>query len=53
MRQRTGLTQAEFAERLNIPARTLQNWEIGHRTCPQYIKNLIDYYLTHENLYHE
>ena len=53
MRQRTGLTQEAFAQRLNIPKRTLQNWELGARECPPYIKNLIDYYLTHENLYHE
>lgn len=53
LRQRTGLTQAKFAERLKIPSRTLQNWEIGHRECPLYVKELIDYYLTHEKLYRE
>jgi putative transcriptional regulator len=31
VREKTGLTQAEFAERLNISARTLQNCEQGRR----------------------
>jgi len=29
VREKTGLTQAEFAARLHISARTLQNWEQG------------------------
>lgn len=29
--EKTGLTQAEFAARLHISARTLQNWEQGRR----------------------
>ena len=28
---KTGLTQGEFAARLHISARTLQNWEQGRR----------------------
>ena len=31
VREKTGLTQAEFAARLHISARTLQNWEQGRR----------------------
>ncbi|WP_104498881.1 NadS family protein [Acinetobacter indicus] len=31
VREKTGLTQAEFAARLHISARTLQNWEQGCR----------------------
>jgi len=30
-RQRTGLSQAQFAEALNISKRTLQEWEQGRR----------------------
>jgi putative transcriptional regulator len=30
-RQRTGLSQAEFAEALSISKRTLQEWEQGRR----------------------
>ncbi|NCI76994.1 NadS family protein [Acinetobacter kanungonis] len=29
--EKTGLTQAEFAARLHISVRTLQNWEQGRR----------------------
>ncbi|EEY94609.1 NadS family protein [Acinetobacter johnsonii] len=31
VREKTGLTQAEFAARLHISARKLQNWEQGRR----------------------
>ena len=31
IRKKTGLTQAEFAQKLQISPRTLQNWEQGHR----------------------
>ena len=51
MRMRTGMTQNEFANRLSIPTRTLQNWECCTRECPQYLLNLIGYYLKHENLF--
>ena len=51
LRQRTGMTQDEFARRLSLSIRTLQNWECGTRECPQYLLNLIGYYLKHENLF--
>lgn len=51
MRMRTGMTQNEFANKLSIPTRTLQNWECGTRECPQYLLNLIGYYLKHESLF--
>lgn len=31
IRTKTGLSQAQFADKLNISARTLQNWEQGVR----------------------
>lgn len=31
VRARTGLTQAEFASRINVPIETLRNWEQGKR----------------------
>lgn len=33
VREKTGLSQTEFAQRLHISARTLQNWE-QHRRYP-------------------
>lgn len=43
IRQSTGLSQAKFCEALNIPKRTLQDWEQGLRNCPEYVAQLIAY----------
>ncbi len=32
IRKKTGLTQKEFAESMNISIGTLRNWEQGHRS---------------------
>lgn len=42
MRTRLGDTQSEFAARYNIPFRTVQNWEAGVRTPPEYVVNLLE-----------
>ena len=41
MRKELGDTQSEFAERYNIPFRTVQNWETGMRKPPEYIMELL------------
>jgi DNA-binding transcriptional regulator YiaG len=42
LRQRTGLSQAKFGEALGgIPLRTLQDWEHGKRTPPEWVVKLI------------
>lgn len=41
MRKLFGDTQSEFAERYNIPFRTVQNWEAGIRKPPEYIMDLL------------
>lgn len=43
LRATTGLSQAKFGEWLNIPVRTLQDWESGRRTPPPYVVELIEY----------
>lgn len=43
IRQATGLSQAKFCEALNIPKRTLEDWEQGKRACPEYVAELIAY----------
>lgn len=48
MRTETGMTQKQLAELLDVPRRTLQNWELGTRECPQYIVALIEYFLRSE-----
>lgn len=42
LRNQLGDTQSEFAERYNIPFRTIQNWETGLRTPPKYIVELLE-----------
>ena len=42
MRMLLGDTQSEFAARYNIPFRTIQNWEAGVRTPPEYMMSLLE-----------
>lgn len=53
MRTRTGLTQAQFAQLLGIPKRSIENWERGVSRCPDYVPKFIDYFLTHEGAYNK
>lgn len=43
MRKSLGYTQSEFAQRYNIPYRTIQNWESGLRKPPEYIIELLQH----------
>ena len=44
LRAKTGLSQTEFGKRLGgIPLRTLQNWESGERTPPEWVLELISF----------
>ena len=43
MRKSLGDTQSEFAQRYNIPYRTIQNWESGLRKPPEYILELLQH----------
>ena len=36
MRNYIGVSRAEFSRRYNIPIRTLESWEAGVRTPPEY-----------------
>ncbi|MBQ3418803.1 MAG: helix-turn-helix domain-containing protein [Erysipelotrichaceae bacterium] len=42
LRNKLGITQSEFAQRYNIPFRTVQNWETGLRRPPIYIIELLN-----------
>lgn len=44
IRSSMGMNMKEFAEYLEIPYRTLQNWENEVRKCPPYLLKLIEYY---------
>lgn len=42
MRMQLGDTQHEFAQRYQIPFRTIQNWESGTRKPPEYMLHLLE-----------
>ena len=48
LRSLTGLTQAKFAEKYEIPRRTIEDWERDLRTPPEYVVKLLEYRITHE-----
>ena len=37
------MTQKDFAEKLGIPKRTIEEWEYGRRKPPKYIAPLIQF----------
>lgn len=41
IRRASGLSRPAFAEHLLIPYRTVQDWELGNRTCPDYLRLLL------------
>ena len=43
LREQTGMNRKEFAEYLDIPYRTMQDWERDVRTMPSYVFSLIEY----------
>ena len=49
LRESTGMNIKEFSEYFNIPYRTAQNWETGHRQCAEYLLELMHYKLVVEN----
>lgn len=53
LRESTGLTRKGFSEHIGIPIRTLEDWEAGRRTPPEYIPRLIEYQLKYEALIKE
>ena len=50
LRESTGMNRKEFSEHTGIPVRTLEDWEAGRRTPPEYIPRLISYQLKYEEL---
>ena len=50
LRNQSGMTRKQFAEHLGIPLRTIEDWEYGKRTPPDYIPRLIGYALKYEEL---
>ena len=44
------MSRKQFSEHTGIPVRTLEDWEAGRRTPPEYIPRLIAYQLMYEEL---
>ncbi len=43
LRNETGLSRKDFAESLEIPLRTIEDWESGRRKPPEYVLRLLTY----------
>lgn len=43
IRQLTNISQKKFCEKYGIPLQTLCKWEQGHRTCPDYVVELLEF----------
>ena len=50
LREEAGENRKEFSVHTGIPVRTLEDWEAGRRTPPEYIPRLIEYQLKYEKL---
>lgn len=50
LRESICMSRKEFSEHVGIPVRTLEDWEAGRRTPPEYIPRLISYQLRYEEL---
>ena len=50
LREEAGENRKEFSQHTGIPVRTLEDWEAGRRTPPEYIPRLIEYQMKYEKL---
>ena len=53
LRESVGMSRKKFSEHTGIPVRTLEDWEAGRRTPPEYIPRLIAFQLKYEELIKE
>ena len=51
LRAQTGMSQSQFAELLGIPVRSLQGWETGRRTPPDYVITMMEQILQGQLLF--
>ena len=50
LREQTGMNRRECSEYTKIPVRTLEDWEAGKRTPPEYVPRLLNYQLMYDKL---
>lgn len=43
LRKSMGMNRREFVDYFQIPYRTVQDWELGHREMPEYLLRLMEY----------
>ena len=43
IREQAGMNRKDFSDWLEIPYRTMQEWELGRRQAPDYVLRLIAY----------
>ena len=51
LRESTGMSRKEFSEHTGIPVRTLEDWEAGRRTPPDYAPRLLAYQIKIEEIF--
>lgn len=50
LRESISMSRKEFSIHVGIPIRTLEDWEAGRRTPPEYVPRLLAYQLKYEEL---
>lgn len=53
LRESSGMSRTQLCGYFGIPYRTVQDWELGNRKCPDYLLDLMEYKLKNEGLYTE
>ena len=53
IRASMGMNRSEFSRYMDIPLRTLEEWEAGRRKMPDYVLRLLSYYIKMEKMIHE
>ena len=48
LRESTGLNRKDFCKLVNIPYRTMTEWELDNRHAPDYVLRLLEYYIRNE-----
>lgn len=52
LRESINMNQKQFAERFNIPVKTVQNWEYGRSVPPIYVIGMIETIINLERMIH-
>ena len=53
LRESTGLNRKDFCKLINIPYRTMTEWELDNRHAPECVLRLLEYYIRNEGLMKE